>query len=75
MTFDAEILAAETAAPADTPDAGVDDTDLLRRLAEILAGRREGGLSLDEAEALAPRTVYEGEDMARHLLPLAMRRT
>lgn len=64
----------EAAALQPAPDAGVDDTDLLRRLADILAGRREGGLSLDEAEALAPRTTYEGEDMANHLLPLAMRR-
>lgn len=64
----------EAAALQPAPDASVDDTDFLRRLADILAGRREG-LSLDEAEALAPRTTYVGEDMARHLLPLAMRRT
>lgn len=57
------------------PDAGVDDTDLLRRLAAILAGRREGDLALDEAEALAPRTAYAPEDMANVLLPLALRRT
>lgn len=73
--LDAEVLAPEAAAAADAPDAGVDDTDLLLRLAEILAGRRQGDLSIDEAEAHAPRTAYAPVDMANVLLPLALRRT
>ncbi|MGU3476901.1 hypothetical protein [Methylobacterium sp. D48H] len=65
----------DAAALQPAPDAGADD-DLLLRLADILSGRRDGGrLSLDEAEALAPRTTYEPVDMANVLLPLAMRRT
>lgn len=65
----------DAAALQPAPDAGADD-DLLLRLADILSGRREGGrLSLDEAEALAPRTAYEPGDMANRLLPLALRRT
>ncbi|WP_342163953.1 hypothetical protein [Methylobacterium sp. SD21] len=65
----------DAAALLPAPDAGADDSDILLRLAEILAGRREGDLSLDEAEALAPRTAYAPEDMADRLLPLALRRT